>query len=156
MSFAAVTAALARVHDADARRDAALITRELKAWLGSEFVVLRCCEALQNVENARAADASADALLLVLEALRRHARCAAVVNAAWGAVTLLQKGTNAKAIRTWAIEHGALELAVAFVRDESADMEIVTTSLAAFCCFTCPHHVSRAVHLGGVEVRFVV
>lgn len=74
-----VAAALARVDTANAQNDAAGITRELAALPGSELVVARCCEALQKTENARAAAASSDALLLVLQALRRHASCVAVI-----------------------------------------------------------------------------
>lgn len=81
-----VTAALARVDAAAAQHDAAALTKELKAWLGSELVVARCCEALKNTETARVTAASADALRLLLEVLRRRAHCAAVVKAAWWAL----------------------------------------------------------------------
>ena len=149
----AEAAALARVAAADAEHEVAAIMTELRAWLSSELVVVRCCEALE--ENAQAAAASADALLLVLEALRRHAHwrrhAHSVVQAAWYALNaLLLKGANGEA----AVEHGALELAVASLRDTTAGVTTVQVSLAIFHFLACPKHVVRAVKLGGVEVRF--
>ena len=151
----AVAAALACVDDADARHDAAAIIRELAALPGSELVVARCCEALTKNENARAAAASADALFLVLEALRRHASCVAVVEAAWCALNLLLKNGESLLMEA-AVEHGAMELALTSVCDTTAVVETVEASLAAFCFVATPHYVSRALQLGGVEVRCLV
>ena len=157
-----VTAALARVDAAAAQHDAAALTKELKAWLGSELVVARCCEALKNTETARVAAASADALRLLLEVLRRRAHCAAVVKAAWWA--LYNSLHNAEAFLGGlydasveaAVEHGALELALATACDTTADVEMVTTSLAVFYRLVYPKHLARALQLGGVEARVAV
>ena len=151
-----VAAALARVDAADALHHAAAITRELAALPGSELVVALCCEALAKTENARTAAASADATLLVLEALRRHARCVAVVKAAWYALNSLLNATNAEAMKREAVEHGAMELALIPVRDMNAGVDTVAVSLSSFSFLTFPNYVARAVQLGGVEVRFVL
>ena len=163
-----VAAALARVDDADARHDVAAITRELASLPGAELVVLRCCEALQNEENARAAAASANVLLVLLQALRDHAHCAVVVQAAWCALYVLlnhglgrsspvvRRQSRGSIIAKAAFEHGTLELALISVCDVIAGVKTVTASLAAFCFVATPHHVPRALQLGGVEVRFLV
>ena len=143
-------AALARVETANAEHDAAAITRELEALLGSERVVLRCCEALQNDETARAAAASPGVLLLLLKALRRHASFA-VVAAAWRAMhMLLLHGGDSEAV----VEHGALELALASIHDTIESADAVRASLAVFSRLVFPKHVAHAMQLGGVEVRF--
>ena len=134
---------LAREDAAEARNEVTAITKELAAQLDSELVVARCCKALQNDKLSLAA-ASPDVLLLVLNALRRHASCAAVTEEAWCALSWLP---IYRANEEAAVEHGLLELALAVVYDTTASVEAVTASLAVFvqlCFFQITWHALRS------------
>lgn len=66
---------------------------------------------------------------------------------------LLRKGdTNAELT----VQNFALELALTTVHNTTAGEETMTASFASFCFLVCPKYESRAVLLGGVEVRFLV
>ena len=104
-------AAVARVDAAYGQRDVAAITAELKAHLSSARVVSRSCHALLGDTLVRAAAASADVLLLVLEAVRRHVEYGEVpANACLLAAELVKSNTVLAGV---AVEREALQLALA-------------------------------------------
>lgn len=142
-------AALVRVDAGLGQHDVVAITAVLAAHLGSACVVVRCCQALRDDTIASAA-ASADVLLLVLEAVRRHAESGEVTLSAW-ALTAELVCLNF-ALATPAVEGGALELALASVDDASCP-DTVTAALLLVAGLLDVRNASRAVQLGVVEVR---
>ena len=138
------------------QHDVLTITAELAAHLlSSELVVARCCTALLHPTLARAAAASADVLVLVLEALRRHAECIEVNLIAWALATKIV-GINT-ALAAPAVENGALELALATMGDTKCGPNTVLAPLLLVSnVLLYVDHAARVVHLGIVEVRCLV
>ena len=144
-------AAVARVEAAYGQRDVAAIKTELAANLSSARVSSRSFDALFHDAMAPAAAATADVLLLVLEAVRRHADCAEVTSNAWLLTAQLFSKNNA--LVSTAVENGALELALATLRGPRSGPAAVLAPLTVILGLLGEEHAARAAQLGIVEVR---
>ena len=122
--------------------------------ISSARVVTGCCDALFEDTLTSLAAASADVLLLVLEAVRRHADCGEITWKAWLLAGKLVKLNTS--LGKPAVEGGALELALATIRDSRRGSDAVTGALALLVLVLADEHAARAVQLGIVEVRYFV
>ena len=150
-SAAEEDAAVARVEAAYGRHDLAAIRVELAANLPSARVSSRCFDALVHEAVAPAVAATVEVLLLVLEAVRRHAECVEVTKSAW--LLAAQLVSNNATLATPAVENGALELVLATVRGPRSGPAAVLAPLTVIFGLLGEEHAARAAQLGLVEVR---
>lgn len=144
-------AALNRVTAARGQHDVAAITAELTAHLSSANITSVCCDAMLGDTLAPAAAATADVLLLALEAVRRHPGCVKVISTAWLLSSKLVHVNNA--LGRTAVEGGALELALSIVNDTMSVPDAVLASFVLVSALLDVGYAARAVQMGIVEVR---